>query len=108
MGPSGLVAVTAGWVVTEAGRQPFTVYGLLRTADSVSPIAAPAVATSLAAFAVVYFAVFGAGIAYLLHLFNQTPHAHESGPPVGQPIRSAGVTPAPALADAAPAILPAE
>ncbi len=60
MGPSGLIAVTAGWVVTEAGRQPFTVYGLLRTADSVSPIAAPAVAASLAAFAVVYFAVFGA------------------------------------------------
>ena len=101
MGPSGLVAVTAGWVVTEAGRQPFTVYGLLRTADSVSPIAAPAVATSLAAFAVVYFTVFGAGIRYLLHLFNQTPRAHESGPPPGQPIRSAGVTPA-------PAILPAE
>jgi cytochrome d ubiquinol oxidase subunit I len=42
MGPSGLVAVTAGWIVTEAGRQPFTVYGMLRTADSVSPIAAPA------------------------------------------------------------------
>ena len=37
MGPSGLVAVTFGWITTEAGRQPFTVYGLLRTADSVSP-----------------------------------------------------------------------
>ncbi len=49
-------------LVTESGRQPFTVYGLLRTADSVSPIAAPAVAASLAAFALVYFAVFGAGI----------------------------------------------
>src|SRR5919206_273086 len=47
MGPSGLVAVTAGWIVTEAGRQPFTVYGLLRTADSVSPISQPAIAASL-------------------------------------------------------------
>jgi len=98
MGPSGLIAVTAGWVVTETGRQPFTVYGLLRTADSVSPIAAPAVAASLAAFALVYFAVFGAGIWYLFHLFNQTPRPHESGPPVGQPVRTAGITPAPALA----------
>ncbi|SDM27608.1 cytochrome bd-I ubiquinol oxidase subunit 1 apoprotein [Methylobacterium phyllostachyos] len=98
MGPSGLIAVTAGWVVTESGRQPFPVYGLLRTADSVSPIAAPAVAASLAAFAVVYFAVFGAGIWYLFHLFNQTPRPHESGPPVGQPVRTAGITPAPALA----------
>ncbi len=97
MGPSGLIAVTAGWTVTETGRQPFTVYGLLRTADSVSPVAAPAVAASLAAFAVVYLAVFGAGIWYLLHLFNQTPQVHESGPPTGVPIRTAGITPAPAL-----------
>lgn len=97
MGPSGLIAVTAGWTVTEAGRQPFTVYGALRTIDSVSPVAAPAVAASLAAFAAVYLAVFGAGIWYLLHLFNQAPHAHEPGPPPGQPIRTAGITPAPAL-----------
>ncbi|MEE7441636.1 cytochrome ubiquinol oxidase subunit I [Methylobacterium oryzae] len=102
MGPSGLIAVTAGWTVTEAGRQPFTVYGALRTVDSVSPVAAPAVAASLAAFAAVYLAVFGAGIWYLLHLFNQAPHAHEPGPPPGQPIRTAGITPAPALVAGAP------
>ncbi|RQH15019.1 cytochrome ubiquinol oxidase subunit I [Bradyrhizobium sp. RP6] len=102
MGPSGLIAVTAGWTVTEAGRQPFTVYGLLRTADSISPIAAPAVAASLAAFVVVYFVVFGAGIAYLFHLFRQTPEAGEHGPPQGQPVRTAGITPAPALIDLAP------
>ena len=97
MGPSGLIAVTAGWIVTEAGRQPYTVYGLLRTADSVSPIAAPAVAASLVAFVVVYFLVFGAGIAYLFRLFAQTPQAHEPGPPRGEPIRSAGITPAPSV-----------
>ena len=97
MGPSGLIAVTAGWIVTEAGRQPFTVYGLLRTADSASPIGAPGVAASLAAFALVYFTVFGAGIWYLLRLFGQTPHEHEPGPPRGQPVRSAGITPAPGL-----------
>ncbi len=97
MGPAGLVAVSAGWIVTEAGRQPFTVYGLLRTADSVSPVAAPAVAASLAAFAVVYFLVFGAGIWFLFRLFGSTPQPAESGPPQGQPVRSAGITPGPAM-----------
>ena len=43
MGPAGFIAVLAGWITTETGRQPFTVYGLLRTADSASPLAAPAV-----------------------------------------------------------------
>ena len=93
MGPSGLVAVTAGWITTEAGRQPFTVYGLLRTADSVGPVAAPGLAVSLAAFAIVYFIVFGAGIWFLLHLFNQSPEAHDPGPAENQPVRTAGITP---------------
>lgn len=97
MGPTGLLAVSAGWIVTECGRQPFTVYGLLRTADSLSPVAAPAVATSLLAFIIVYFIVFGAGIYYLFRLFSQTPHAHEIGVPIDQPIRSAGITPAPGI-----------
>jgi cytochrome d ubiquinol oxidase subunit I len=97
MAPSGMIAVTAGWIVTEVGRQPFTVYGLMRTADSVSPIAAPAVAASLTAFIVVYFIVFGAGIWYLVHLFRQLPHPQQKGPERGQPIRSAGITPAPAM-----------
>src|SRR5438309_8711765 len=97
MGPAGFIAVTAGWIVTEAGRQPFTVYGLLRTADSVGPVQAPAIAASIAAFAIVYFVVFGAGILYLLHLFRQTPEAQDPGPQQGKPVRSAGITPAPSL-----------
>src|SRR4051794_6065988 len=55
MGPAGFMAVLAGWITTETGRQPFTVFGLLRTVDSASPLAAPAVASSLIAFAIVYF-----------------------------------------------------
>ncbi|MFT8246063.1 cytochrome ubiquinol oxidase subunit I [Roseomonas sp. BN140053] len=111
MGPAGLIAVTAGWIVTEAGRQPFTVYGLVRTADSMSPIAAPAVAASLAAFAVVYFVVFGAGIWFLFRLFSQTPQPQESGPPQNKPIRTAGTTPAPSTQtgpDPRPQAQPAE
>ena len=73
MGPAGFMALLAGWITTEVGRQPFTVYGMLRTADSLSPVAAPAVATSLATFAAVYFFVFGAGIFYLLRLMHFAP-----------------------------------
>ena len=104
MGPTGLLAVTAGWIVTECGRQPFTVYGLLRTADSVSPIGQPAVAASLAVFIAVYFVVFGAGIWVLLRLFGQTPQPHQPGVTRGQPVRTAGITPAPGLVDSPPRI----
>ncbi|WP_310533967.1 cytochrome ubiquinol oxidase subunit I [Novosphingobium sp.] len=96
MGPAGFVAVLAGWVVTEGGRQPFTIYGLLRTADSASPLAAPAVAASLIAFVLVYFSVFGTGIWYLLRLMKKPPEAHEAALD-GSPIRTAGITPAPAV-----------
>lgn len=96
MGPSGLVAVLAGWVTTEVGRQPWTITGLMRTADSASPLAAPAVAASLVAFVVIYFVVFGAGGAYILKLMAKAPVAHEPPPP-NIPMRTAGVTPAPAI-----------
>ena len=101
MAPSGFVALLAGWTVTEVGRQPFTVYGLLRTADSVSPIGVPGVGASLAGFVVVYAIVFGAGLLFLLRLLRRPPTVGESGPEAGVPIRSAGITPAPALQDRA-------
>src|SRR3569833_105223 len=93
MGPAGCVAVSAGWVTTESGRQPGTGYGLLRTQQSVSPLAAPAVASSLQACVVVYFAVFGFGTWYILRLIAKGGEAHE--PELGDaPIRTAGITPA--------------
>jgi cytochrome d ubiquinol oxidase subunit I len=93
MGPSGFVAVIAGWVTTEVGRQPWVIYGLLRTRDAVSPIAAPGVTGSLAAFAIVYFAVFSAGILYILRLMRAPPTSHEHEM-ARAPIRTAGITPA--------------
>jgi cytochrome bd ubiquinol oxidase subunit I len=99
MGPAGFAAVIAGWVTTEVGRQPYTVHGLLRTADSASPLQAPAVATSLLAFIAVYFIVFGAGVFYILRLMSHSPHPGEEGPERGQPVRAAGLTPSPAVPD---------
>ncbi|ATG37867.1 cytochrome d ubiquinol oxidase subunit 1 (plasmid) [Phaeobacter piscinae] len=93
MGPSGLVAVIAGWVTTEVGRQPFTIYGLMRTAESSSPLDAPALAASLLAFIIVYFCVFGAGIYYIFRLWAKIPQRKE-GLPSNTPQRSAGITPA--------------
>jgi cytochrome d ubiquinol oxidase subunit I len=70
---------------------------VLRTADSVSPLGAPAVASSVAAFVIVYLTVFGAGIFYLLRMMGQPPRLNEPEPQQGVPTRSAGITPAPAL-----------
>jgi cytochrome bd ubiquinol oxidase subunit I len=97
MGPSGFVAVLAGWITTEVGRQPYAVYGLLTTAESSSSIDAAAVGTSLVAFIVVYFPLFGAGMFYILRLINKPPHPGETGLPVDEPVRAGGIMPAPAM-----------
>jgi len=92
MGPMGFVAVLAGWVTTEVGRQPFTIYGLLRTSDSLAPVSAPAVAASLTAFIIVYFFVFGAGVYYILRLMKKRPQVGSVGELDDGPIRTAGTT----------------
>jgi cytochrome d ubiquinol oxidase subunit I len=97
MGPAGFVAVIAGWVTTEVGRQPWTIFGLLATANAHSPIAAPAIASSLMAFVLVYFTVFGIGVYYVLRLMA-TPPARGESRPSQTPTRAAGVTPAAGLA----------
>ena len=96
MGPTGFIAVIAGWVTTEVGRQPWVIYGLMRTAEARSPVAAPAVATSLLAFVIVYFIVFGIGTWYILKLMAKPPHVGEPGP-AEAPIRTAGITAAPSM-----------
>lgn len=93
MGPAGFIAILAGWITTEVGRQPYTVYGLLRTAESVSPIGAPAVAASLTAYFIVYIVVFGSGTYYLLRLFRRSPGEGRDADDEG-PLRAGGVTPA--------------
>jgi cytochrome d ubiquinol oxidase subunit I len=73
MTPSGFVALLAGWFTTEIGRQPYVVYGLMRTADAVSQLPGAGVATSLLMFVVVYVGVFGAGLYYIVRLVKKGP-----------------------------------
>jgi cytochrome bd ubiquinol oxidase subunit I len=75
--PAGFVAVLAGWTVTEVGRQPWVVYGLLRTRDAVSPSLTGAdVVASIALYVAVYLIVFGSGIFYMARLARAGPPEH--------------------------------
>jgi cytochrome d ubiquinol oxidase subunit I len=73
MGPAGFVAVVAGWTTAEVGRQPYVVYGWLRTADAVAPVGATQVSLSLLAFLVIYAIVFCVGVLYILRLIAEGP-----------------------------------
>src|SRR5271165_2808534 len=84
--PLGFLAVLAGWAVTEVGRQPWTVYGLLRTADSVSPsLTGPDVAISLLGYSVVYIVMFSAGGALIAKIVGRGPAGADVEP---EPIES--------------------
>jgi len=73
MGPAGFVSVVAGWVVAEVGRQPYVIYGVLRTAEAASPVTRGEVSASLLAFMGVYAIVFSVGALYILRLMAVGP-----------------------------------
>jgi cytochrome d ubiquinol oxidase subunit I len=79
MAPAGFVALLCGWVTTEVGRQPWTIYGLLRTSDSVAPIVLSSMVVSMTAFVVVYVIVFGSGLGILVRLLGREPEEGERG-----------------------------
>jgi cytochrome d ubiquinol oxidase subunit I len=98
MGPAGLVALLAGWITTEVGRQPWVVYGAMRTKDAVSNHSALELSVTLIVFMVMYVAVFGTGISYMLKLAAKGPqsydeHAPEPSPPSGRPTRPLSAVP---------------
>ena len=79
--PIGYIAILAGWFTTETGRQPWVVYGLMRTVDGVSPsVTAIDLLISLAAFVVAYAIIFGAGVYYMLRLVRAGPRDPEEAP----------------------------
>lgn len=93
--PTGIVAILAGWFVAEVGRQPFTVYGLLRTSDSISPVVdAGAVTTSLAIFLIVYGGLFGAYLYYFIKIVRAGPKPLEAEAEAIQGARPGLVIPA--------------
>ncbi len=73
MGPAGFVSVVAGWIVAEVGRQPYVIYGVLRTADAVSPVTRGEVSVSLVTFMGIYAVVFSVGALYILRLIDLGP-----------------------------------
>jgi cytochrome d ubiquinol oxidase subunit I len=101
--PLGFAAVLAGWTTTEVGRQPWTVYGLLRTAQSVTPsLSGNDVALSLALYGLVYLIMFPTGLAFIAGLIGRGVAAAESDAP---PEIAAG-RPAPPYVTALPVIPP--
>ncbi|KPG75074.1 cytochrome ubiquinol oxidase subunit I [Pseudomonas libanensis] len=85
MGPAGLIAMLAGWITTEVGRQPWVVYGLMRTADAASNHSVTQLSISLALFVLIYFSVFAVGIGYMMKLVLKGPQPHHDHPPQGGP-----------------------
>jgi len=73
MGPAGFVSVICGWIVAEVGRQPYVIYGILRTENAVSPVGAGQVSVSLLGFLVVYAIIFTVGVLYILRLIAEGP-----------------------------------
>jgi cytochrome d ubiquinol oxidase subunit I len=88
MGPAGLIAILAGWLTTEIGRQPWVVYGVMRTKDAVSSHSALTLSTTLIIFIVMYTTVFGTGVSYMLKLVAKGPQRLGDGPP--EPERQSG------------------
>ncbi|WP_341959888.1 cytochrome ubiquinol oxidase subunit I [Pseudomonas sp. RC10] len=77
MGPAGLIAMLAGWFTTEIGRQPWVVYGLMRTANASSNHSVGQLTLTLVLFVVVYFMLFGTGFGYMMRLVRKGPKTHE-------------------------------
>jgi cytochrome d ubiquinol oxidase subunit I len=77
MTPSGFIAILAGWFVTEVERQPYMVYGIIRTSDGVSPVISEQIAITLLAFIITYIFIFGSGSYYILQLIGKGPETHK-------------------------------
>jgi cytochrome d ubiquinol oxidase subunit I len=85
--PLGFIAIISGWIVTEVGRQPWVVTGVLRTADATSPVAPEALMISLVLFVLVYGIVFTTGLVYVNRLIRTGPLPAVLGAEEGLPSR---------------------
>lgn len=97
--PLGFIAIVSGWWVTETGRQPYLVYGILKTIDAASPVSFGAVLTTLILFVLIYTSVFSMGILYINRLIEKGPQGKAISPE-GDPDPSAGAHPLAAVQSA--------
>jgi cytochrome bd ubiquinol oxidase subunit I len=101
MGPTGLIAILAGWMTAEIGRQPWVVYGVMRTEDAVSNHAIATVGTTLLVLVVMYVIVFGTGVSYMLNFMRLGPDVGSAPPEAeGDEFKQRPARPLSALPDA--------
>jgi cytochrome d ubiquinol oxidase subunit I len=86
MTPIGVIAIIGGWVLAETGRQPFVVYGLLRTSDAASDLAPASVIFSLVGFVVIYASLLTAYVIYVVRAVRRGPEADD--PELLEPVRA--------------------
>ena len=100
--PLPFIAILTGWFTAEVGRQPWTVYGLLRTADAVTPaLTVPETMASLAMFVCIHFLIFGFGVFYIYRLLEKGPDAAPDSSPAAGPNRPLGLGDGQPLSDGA-------
>lgn len=91
--PTGFIASDCGWIVREMGRQPWIVYGLLRTNEGISPVAPGATATSLVLFSVLYLILFGLAVYFIRRIILKGPDLTSPVPAYGEARSEAGGAP---------------
>jgi len=88
--PTGFIASDCGWIAREMGRQPWIVYGLLRTSDGISPVAPAATATSLVLFSALYLALLGFAVYFIRRIMLKGPDLESPIPAYGERSLRAG------------------
>ena len=94
MTPVGIISVLAGWVLAETGRQPWVVYGYLRTSAAVSHLAPAAILFSVIGFSLIYAVMLGAYIWYIVHTMRIGPERDYPGA-ASRPRRDRAIVPQP-------------
>jgi cytochrome d ubiquinol oxidase subunit I len=89
MTPSGVIATLGGWYVAETGRQPWVIYGILRTVDAVSPVPAGALLSTLIAFVVIYALFLAAFLIFTRHMIRRGPEVSPAQTEVSGSVKNA-------------------
>jgi cytochrome d ubiquinol oxidase subunit I len=89
MTPSGVIATLGGWYVAETGRQPWVIYGILRTVDAVSPVPAGTLLSTLIAFVGIYAVFLTAFLIIALRMIRRGPEVSPAQTEVSGSVKNA-------------------